>query len=945
MNDEITIDQAGASTLAGRAEDFLEGSATETLPSAGDPIGRYVVLEHLGTGGMGVVFAAYDPELDRKVAVKLLRVTEGGSSSSEGGGARLLDEARALARLSHPNVIAVHDVGVHQKRIFVAMEFVDGQTLSAWQGAATRGPQELCRAYVAAGEGLAAAHRAGLVHRDFKPDNVMIDADGRIRVLDFGLARAARRGLTASELGDLRVDDPRTRGLVGTPAYMAPEQFGGGSVDARTDQFSFCVSLWEALYGERPFRGDTVTALAFATLHEDPVPPAGNAVDPRIGQALIRGLAKDPEQRFETMDALLRELRPAPVSGRAWWRLGGAALAGGAIAAVVAATWPGPSDAIDRCADRADVSEVWSADTRQALRDALGSAAGSRAVATMESSLDAYATSLSTRLRRACEAEILGDTEHDLARTARCLDRRRSALEHAVSLLVSTPERARVRGPEIVGALPPIVDCDSPEGDDLDGETDSARIEIVDALESRLDDAEIRIIGGQLEEPRAVLDEVLTQARAQSLHGVEARARFLDSNLQSISGAEGEARKARVDAFAGALRAGRHTLALSAAASLVHHDAFIAADLPSAEDWLRIARALEARVSPSREQRVAMANAVGTLAFAKADYAGALTAYTEAATLCAEITEKPAGCIRELLDISQTLSKLGRNEEAIEHIERAISVHVAAQGEAHPQTAVLLTNYSAMLAGLGRTEEALEQARHALALAEAFWGSDNAEVIPFLGNASDALAAVGRLDEAGTLLDRAVAILERHDPIDRHMMSYARHSRGALAQSRGQWRAAADDFLRSADLREALFGPEHPLVLEPRFRAADALFTAGDAQAALDLAEGLVGECPEAGCGASDLLARALRVEAMVALGRAPEAREALDELVAARDRSREDDERALARVRVAELALAETTAEERRRLRATLLEHEGPASPAAARLDARSGAPQGAAE
>jgi eukaryotic-like serine/threonine-protein kinase len=937
MTDEVTIEQAGA-TLAGDADDALDGASLETLPKGGDAIGRYIVLEHLGTGGMGVVFAAYDPELDRKLAVKLLRMAEGGSSSSEGGGARLLDEARALARLSHPNVIAVHDVGVHKGRIFVAMEYIDGQTLAAWQRASTRAPAQLCRAYVAAGEGLAAAHRAGLVHRDFKPDNVMIDAEGRIRVLDFGLARAARRGLTQSEIGDLRVDDPRTRGLAGTPAYMAPEQFADQAVDARTDQFSFCVCLWEAVFGERPFRGDTVAALAWSTLHDEPTIPPGSSVDARIERALLRGLSKDPAGRFSSMDALVRELQAGEPSRRAWVRAGAAALLGGAIAAVAVAAWPERTDA---CAAQADVSDVWGAERRQALLDALGEAAESRASTTLQAGLDSYASALSSRLRRACEAPSAAEhaKPDDLARTDRCLQRRRSALEHAVTLLVAEPQRARTHGSEIVGALPAVVDCDTLDADDSEAELDPERIELVDALESRLDDAEMRIMGGQHEQPREILKEALARAHEHSLHGVEARAHFLSALLYGTTGENENARRAAIEALSGALRAGRNGLALWAATVLVQHHAFSSVDLQQANDWLQIARALHDRTSPTVAQRIAMARADGVVAFARGEYAAALEAYEQAVALCRTVPEQNTICVRELTDVSQTLSKLGRHGDAIARLEEAIAEQVETYGKAHPQTAVLLTNYAATLSSLGRSEEALEQSRHALELAEGFWGADNPEIIPFLGNASDALTEVGRLDEAAALLDRVVAILESQDPLDRQMMSYARHSRGMIAQARGQWSAAADDFEQSAALREAIFGPTHPLVHEPRFRRADALLTGGDPQAALAELDRIVEDCPEAGCTASDLVTRAARVEALAALHRVDHAEQALDELLAARDRSTIDDPRTIARVRAAELCLEAPTPDtpaHRRAVLAALREHDGPGSPPAARVEAR---------
>jgi len=236
--------------------------------SRGASIGRYLVLDHVGSGGMGDVFAAYDPELDRKIALKLLRAE--GEARGERGRGRLLREAKAIAKLSHPNVVVVYDAGTYDDRVFVAMEFVEGQTLAAWLAERPRAAREILTVFEAAARGLSAAHAAGLVHRDFKPQNVMVGAGGKVRVMDFGLARpiaaeeAPRDGApVAAKVAPLDSGAPLTLTgeLLGTPLYMAPEQFQGLRTDARTDQFSFCVALYQALYGAHPFRAHALTHL------------------------------------------------------------------------------------------------------------------------------------------------------------------------------------------------------------------------------------------------------------------------------------------------------------------------------------------------------------------------------------------------------------------------------------------------------------------------------------------------------------------------------------------------------------------------------------------------------------------------------------------------------------------------------------------------------------
>ena len=258
--------------------------------SRGTNLARYVVLDPIGRGGMGVVYSAYDPELDRKVALKLLR-PDLSTSAAGPGRSQLLAEAQAMARLSHPNIITVFDVGTWNEEVFFAMEFVRGETLRLTQGAPGMRPRQLLDLYLAAGTGLAAAHAEGIIHRDFKPENVLVGDDGRVRVTDFGLARAAHD-----------VDSK----MAGTPAYMAPEQWRGAPADVRTDQYSFCVALYEAIYGSRPRRNHG------GPPNDTDAPARARARVPRgVVQVISRGLETQPEARWPSMDALVEALREA----------------------------------------------------------------------------------------------------------------------------------------------------------------------------------------------------------------------------------------------------------------------------------------------------------------------------------------------------------------------------------------------------------------------------------------------------------------------------------------------------------------------------------------------------------------------------------------------------------------------------------------------------------
>ena len=280
---------------------LLAESARAAFPPGPAPEGgRYQIVRPIGAGGMGVVYEARDLELHRPVALKMLRPSGAAAALRE----RLLGEARAMARLSHPNVLAVHDVGTLGDAVFLAMELVEGQTLTAWLAQRKRSWREVLEVFLAAARGLSAAHAAGLVHRDFKPDNVLVGDDGRVRVTDFGLARTSGVPLD----GAARVVAASSR--AGSPAYMAPEQMRAGPIDARADLFSFCVALHQGLFGMRPFAGETLAALEKSILRGELVPGSGGA-PARLRKAVLRGLRAAPSDRYPSMDALIAALEQA----------------------------------------------------------------------------------------------------------------------------------------------------------------------------------------------------------------------------------------------------------------------------------------------------------------------------------------------------------------------------------------------------------------------------------------------------------------------------------------------------------------------------------------------------------------------------------------------------------------------------------------------------------
>ncbi len=323
-------------------EPYGDRRAEPTPHEEAETVGRYAILSLLGEGGMGRVYAAFDDQLDRRVALKVLK-----AGPHEGARQRTLREAQAMARLSHPNVVTVFEAAEHEGELFVSMEHIKGDTLADWQRAGTRSWQEVLAAYLQAGRGLAAAHAEGLVHRDFKPHNAMVDGQGRVRVLDFGLV--TRRGEVMGAKGESTLSPPpredmldvsltETGTVMGTPAYMAPEQFMGGTIDHRSDQFSFCVALWEALYGQRPYLGSSRVEL-FAKIAQGWIDePEASAVPKRLSAVLERGLRAAADERWPDMPSLLEALEPfAPAEDHAAGRPADPAWA----SLVAAVTWSG----------------------------------------------------------------------------------------------------------------------------------------------------------------------------------------------------------------------------------------------------------------------------------------------------------------------------------------------------------------------------------------------------------------------------------------------------------------------------------------------------------------------------------------------------------------------------------------------------------------------------
>ncbi len=440
---------------SGRGESAVP-TAARASRAAPEKIANYTILEEVGSGAMGVIYAAYDLSLERRVALKVVRRVDEASSI------RILREAKAMARLNHPNVITIY--GVHTLpgvEVAIAMEYMPGKNLRQWLSERPRMDwSSIRKVLLQAAAGLAAAHDAGLVHRDFKPDNLMLSDDGQTKVIDFGLVRSIGDSAVPSsnELPsspspfDTHTEDGA---CVGTPAYMAPEQLKDGTTDSRTDQFSFCVTLFEAIYGQRPFAGKSYRELRKNVAEgrlELPELPRGV---PRAVKALLkRGLSIDPDQRFASMRDLITVLENATAE-RPWYRTVGfsAAAAGvvilSALFVSLEAPCPAPSDSFDG---------VWSAATKTSIQEAFRATGLEYAEDTWSivmPRLDAFVSSWQNMHVESCLATRVRheQPEHIHSLRTACLQQKKERFRAATQLLRTATQDVVERAPDLVSGL------------------------------------------------------------------------------------------------------------------------------------------------------------------------------------------------------------------------------------------------------------------------------------------------------------------------------------------------------------------------------------------------------------------------------------------------------------------------------------------------------------
>ncbi len=858
----------------------LEGGAQETLPSGttvddevdgaeveeglarGEVVGRYVILSRLGSGGMGVVYAAYDPELDRKVALKLLHSM--GSAGGRAAQTRLLREAQALAKLSHPNVVGVHDVGTLGQRVWLAMEYVEGTTLGEWTRAQPRRWSEILEVALAAGRGLAAAHAAGLVHRDVKPENVMVGGDGRVRVMDFGLALAVDPeaegtgggsgdgsaedgggGARRVETGALVVLSHRVTqvgSLVGTPAYMAPEGFRTAKTDARSDIFGFCATLWDALYGEPPFAGSTFAELYDNLMagHVRPV-PRGSRVPRWLRRACGRGLAVEAEDRYPTMDALIDRLE----RGWAWarWRKLAALGIAVAVAAVAALAWWAwqRSEVESSCvAAGAEIEGVWNEAAKERLRRGMIDTGAPTAADIYVRTLpwvERWAAAWSTTVEGVCrEAQIEGSWSPELYRRAQsCLEERRQTLEGLLEALQAAPADAVPFAVTLAAELPRIDACTTrallerrpaPPTEALRGREAELRRELLAIM--GLNDS-----GRHVEAmPRA--EALLENAEELGYPPLTIAARVQVGGLASVLGdvERGEAELIRVFVDAGAM--GMDDVAADAANRLIFSVGYRAGRHAEGLLWSQVAEMLVGRLG-QREGLLGatVKSSVANVHYARGDYDESERLFAEALAISEGLlgAEHPnvADILTNLADVHYAKGDLD-GAQAI--YERSVAIAEASLGPVHPNLAFTLNNLATVHLKRGELVPAQESLERSLAIFEVTLGDAHPELANIVNNVANIDRARGDFERALAGYSRSVAIIEGVHGRDHLALATPLENLGLTHRLAGQDDRARAFLERSLEIREARLGAEHRDLVLALVRLGELDLRSGELEAA-----------------------------------------------------------------------------------------------------------------
>lgn len=787
-------------------------------------IGRFSLLDAIGQGGMGRVYAAYDPQLDRRVALKVLLEPE-----AVDGQSRLLREAHALAKLAHPNVVAVHEVGVENEQGFVAMEFVDGVTLRQWLAenpVEGRDVKQVLRLLLQAGRGLAAAHAAGIVHRDFKPGNVLIGADGRVRVADFGLARVANVDTVGDEyVGVVGVaagagPDAKhatvTAAVAGTPGYMAPEQWYGRALDHRTDQFAFCCVAWEVAFGVRPFDADT-PAERLALIESGRAKRGVATVPNKLEALLLRGLRADPARRHASMERLLAQLAPV-VSESSPRRTGlvtavALTLAGAALVGV----WANESHSARQqiCSGAAShMDGIWDQRRRDRVRSAIidtGLSYAPRVWDRTRSTLDAFASDWVGMHTQTCEATSIRREQSEQVMDLRmaCLQRARQNLDAVASVLASADGDVVARAHEVVGTLPELGRCAdvdalladvAPPGDDEASAVESARGQLaeVDAQikAGRYDEAQVRLEAAEM----ALRDVDYAPAKIE----LELRTGDLLEQQGEFEPSAARYRQALELATADRSIEGMQEASSSLVWVLGQRQGRLADALNHGELAVRLAASGSAAEAQARHNIGAAFELSGKFDDAEAQLIRALTVQEELEG------EGSLSVARYRAALGSLRRTQGRIDDAVQLYRAAYATYEQALDGEHPTLATALNNVAMCYLDNGRNVDAEREFRRALDIRRRTLNADHPHIASSHNNLGLTYRRQGRYADAAREHEAALRVRLAAFGPNHRLVGDSYNNLGVVHYHAGEYALAEKAYSNALESRVVALGPEHP---------------------------------------------------------------------------------------------------------------------------------------
>ena len=810
-------------------------------------IGRFVVVRLLGAGGMGSVFAAYDEQLDRRLAIKVIN-----RGVDDAARRLVLREAKAMAKLSHPNVVQVFEVGEHDGRLFIAMEYIHGRTLAQWQKQPGRTWREILDVYLQVGAGLAAAHAAGLIHRDFKPHNAMVDDDvgtTRVRVLDFGLAQLAANPAPVVPVESLAATDPdhgadprltRTGALLGTPAYMAPEQFDGSSVTDAADQFSYCVSLWEGLYGARPFDAPTLGEMMLKIVEGQPDPGASRTSVPGwLHAAVCRGLALAPGDRHPSMEALLGVLRfdPNERRRRRLWIVAGVVAIGAGAAGIDA--WTDARE--ERCSGAHQQLEgVWDAARRQQAKAAILETKvpyAQRAWEHAMEALDDYAARWETMHTEACEATTVRG-ELSLAvmdlRMA-CLRRGLHELDAAVDLFADADPKVVTHVADVVGGLMPLARCEDIEALQADVDPPTARERpAVESARAALALARGERTAGRLAGARDATERARSFVEGLEYRPIRSELAVEEGRLLADEGRFDEALAVLREGLRSATAQRQREQMGECATDLMY---ILGLELGRADEALQYRELALGLAEGNPDLGIGIHNAIGTVLYSAGSMNEAEVAFRETAELAELVLGEHPRLAMAWNNIAAARVADGDYAEGLEFFNRALELRTRLLGPEHPAVGSSRNNIGHTLISLRKYARAEEEFRAALAIREAALGPDHPRSAETRANLGVVFDHTGRHAEAEAAYRAAIAGLERSHGADSPRVAVSRNNLGQVLMDQGKLEEAETVHRKALQVRLDALGPDHPDVAESRSNLALVLLARGRPAEAVEAAE------------------------------------------------------------------------------------------------------------